>query len=243
MLWGLKRAMSGYLVMILFYFLSSSWSSDLILSLWHVLHVALSVYSTSNWKCSIQCENLNNLSLCHGSRKQLSWSINYTLYSPCISYMYNSPYLFFGESSDTGVVVSQNLNNLSLLLSAECRVAEWQGLRKPIHCPCILYCSQTWDPPDSPWLPFKQKILPFWPPPTLQVMCLDLERRFTFLLPLSCLLILGFLLPTPLKVAPPRPAILGWNHLNNSNPAGATLKSTLTNSWYSNRLHRRKEQQ
>ena len=73
-------------------------------------------------------------------------------------------------------------------------------------------------------------------------MCLDLERRVTFVLPLSCLLILIFLLPTPLKVPPPRLAILSWKHFNVSTP-GAILKPTLLNSWYSNRLQKRKGHQ
>ena len=70
-------------------------------------------------------------------------------------------------------------------------------------------------------------------------MCLDLKRRITFLLPLTCLLILVFLLPTPLKQAPPPPTIRSWNYFNVSAP-GAKLKSTSLKSWYSNRLHRRK---
>ena len=72
------------------------------------------------------------------------------------------------------------------------------------------------------------------------VMWLDFERRVTFLLPIGCLLILIFLLPTPLKVLPPRPAILSWNQLNNSTPV-ATLKSTMLNSWYFNRFNSKKD--
>ena len=71
-------------------------------------------------------------------------------------------------------------------------------------------------------------------------MWLDFERRVTFLLPIGCLLILIFLLPTPLKVLPPRPAILSWNQLNNSTPV-ATLKSTMLNSWYLNRFNSQKD--
>ena len=82
---------------------------------------------------------------------------------------------------------------------------------------------------------YRPCLMSMWLPDQWPVMWLDLERRTTFLLPISCLLILLFLLPTPLKDLPSRPAILSWSYFNVFTPA-PMLKSTMLNSWYSNRF-------
>ena len=72
-------------------------------------------------------------------------------------------------------------------------------------------------------------------PAVVMMWLLDLERRATLVLPISCLLILLFLLPTPLRLPPRRPPLQRWNHFNISNTLPGKLESFSLNSWFSKR--------
>ena len=74
----------------------------------------------------------------------------------------------------------------------------------------------------------------------LQVLVYVMKRVILVLL-ISCLLIvLLFLLPTPLRLPSQRPPLQRWNNFNVSNTLPEKLESSFLNSWWSERCQSQK---
>ena len=74
----------------------------------------------------------------------------------------------------------------------------------------------------------------------LQVLVYEMKRVIMVFLIFCLLLVLLFLLPTPLRLPSQRPPLQRWNNFNVSNTLPEKLESSFLNSWWSERCQSQK---